>query len=100
MVVQNRSQVVSAYLNAAFELVLQDEGSVLGSRVEAAMSDEMEDVIFRASQLPLQGQQRGFREPLHADQSISLNIRKGLLQVRPFALHVELRPVGWAGDHH
>jgi hypothetical protein len=100
MVVEQRADELSADATAAFLRILENQHTILLLFVEAAVSDEVEDVVLPLTQAALQLGQRRVLLPLDLDQPALFEIRQRFVHLGRLAFHVELREVGRARDHH
>jgi hypothetical protein len=80
--------------------ILDQQHPILGSFVEAPVTDEVKDVVLSPPQPPLQGRQRSLFQPLQRHQPPLLQVTQGLLQFRPLLFYIERRVVAGARDHH
>ncbi len=100
MVVQHHPQVLPADPPATSSLVFQQQQAILSPLVEAAVPDEMEDVIPLPAQALLQSTQGRLFQPLDFNHPPLLKVAQGALQVTLLLLDVKLVIVAGAGNHH
>jgi hypothetical protein len=66
--------------------------------VECTVSDEMQDLILVPAELPLKRLERRSLQAVHNETTFLHDRPERLVQLRPFAFHIEGRIAGWARD--
>ena len=95
-IVQQRAQVLPGHEVAQMVGVLEGEHAVAGDRVEAAMTDEVQDVIVGRPQRLTQRRERRVRQRVHDDQPTLDEVAERFGDPRDLRLGVELGEVGRA----
>ena len=80
-------------------LILEQQNAVTGLGVEAAVAQEMQDVVFLPEQLPLEGVDRRGGQAVDRHHPARFQVVQRRFEVGPFALDIQGRVPRRTGDH-